>query len=55
MTEAIIKTINGQGEHENQPDGIIFGDINNLTSVLDLEPSAIGEEYPEFNDDDASD
>ena len=55
MTDAIIKTINDQGEHENQPDGLIFGDINNHTTILDLESSKQGEEDPEHDDDDASD
>ena len=55
MTDAIIKTINDQGEHENQPDGLIFGDINNHTTILDLESSKQGEEDPENDDDDASD
>jgi hypothetical protein len=55
MTDAIIKTISEQGSYENQPEGIIFGDMNNLTTILDLEPSAEGGEDPEFDDDDASD
>jgi hypothetical protein len=55
MTDAIIRTINDQGSYENQPDGIVFGDMNNLTTILDLEPCADGEEDPEFDDDNASD
>jgi hypothetical protein len=56
MTNEIIKTINDQGANENQPDGLIFGDRNNLTTILDLEPCEEGEEKnPEFDDDEASD
>jgi hypothetical protein len=56
MTNEIIKTINDQGAQEDQPEGLIFGDRNNLTTILDLEPCEEGEEKnPEFNDDDASD
>jgi hypothetical protein len=36
MTNEIIKTINDQGSNEKQPDGIIFGNINNITTILDL-------------------
>jgi hypothetical protein len=56
MTNEIIKTINDQGSDEDQPDGLIFGDIDNLTTILDLEPCEEGEEkYAEFDDDNASD
>jgi hypothetical protein len=55
MTNEIIKTINDQGNDENQPDGIIFGNINNITTILDLEAGDEGEEEPEFDDDNASD
>ena len=39
MTDDIINTINEQGRSEGQPDGLIFGDMDNLTTILDLEPS----------------
>ena len=55
MTNDIIATINEQGRSEGQPDGLIFGDMNNLTTILDLEPSNEEGEEPEFDDDDASD
>jgi hypothetical protein len=31
---------------------MVFGDINNLTTILNLEPCAVGEKEPKFNDDD---
>jgi hypothetical protein len=52
MTNKTIKIINEQGEKKNQPEGLIFGDINNLTTILDLEPCAEGEEDDPNNDDD---
>jgi hypothetical protein len=56
MTNEIIKSINDQGNDENQSEGLLFGDRNNLTAILDLEPCEEGEEAnPEFDDDDASD
>jgi hypothetical protein len=56
MINKIIKTINDQGTDDNQPEGLVFGDRNNLTTILDLEPCEEGEESnPEFDDDDASD
>jgi hypothetical protein len=56
MTNETIKTINDQGSHEEQPDGLIFGDMNNLTTILDLEPCEDGEEKnTKFDDDNASD
>jgi hypothetical protein len=54
MTDTIIKTINNQGSYENQPEGIIFDDLNNLTTILDLDPCADTEDL-EIDDDDASD
>ena len=56
MINEIIKTINDQGTNENQPEGLVFGDRNDLTTILDLEPFKEGEEKnPEFDDDYASD
>jgi hypothetical protein len=56
MTNEIIRTINDQGSHEEQPDELIFGNMNNLTTILDLEPCKNGEEKnTEFDDDNASD
>jgi hypothetical protein len=50
-----VNTINEQGKNEDQPYGIVFGDMDNLMTILDLEPSKEGgEEEPEFDDDDAS-
>ena len=38
MTQITINTINKQAGDEGQPDGLMFGDINNLTTITDLEP-----------------
>jgi hypothetical protein len=55
MTNKIIETINDQCSNEDQPDGIIFGNINNITTILDLKAGDEGEEEPEFDDGNASD
>jgi hypothetical protein len=47
--------VNDQDNDENQPNGIIVGDINNLTTILYLKACAEGEEEQEFDDDNASD
>ena len=54
MTQITVDLINQQARQEGQPGGMIFGDINGVTALDDLEaaPNADG---PEFQDDDADD
>ena len=54
MTQLTLDTINRQGKEEDQPEGIIFGDINMETTVSDLDASP-DEVNPQFNNVNADD
>ena len=54
MLERIITKLNKDAASEDQQDGVVYGDIDNLNTINDLE-ALPDEENPEFADDDTED
>ena len=54
MTQITVDLINQQAKQEGQPDGMVFGNIDGITTFDDLEAASGGDD-PKFDDDDADD
>ena len=54
MTQITVDLVNRQAKQEGQPDGMIFCDIDGVTTFDDLEAAPDGDDS-EFDDDDADD